>query len=136
MLIRAETASDEAAVDRLLQLAFETPAEARLVKALRLNRALTVALVGERNGSLVGASANLVVAGFAERANQPIRFVPFLLTAFPLMLMSVACVIGGCGVVSSDRLVTRSTGTNTYSQNPAPASCVPRSRSMTARPTY
>ncbi|MFZ1642830.1 MAG: hypothetical protein WAV07_15630 [Candidatus Contendobacter sp.] len=31
-----------------------------------------------------------VVAGFAERAGQPIRFVPFLLTAFPLMLMSVA----------------------------------------------
>ena len=42
------------------------------------------------NGTLIGASANLVVAGFAERANQPIRFVPFLLTAFPLMLMSVA----------------------------------------------
>lgn len=30
-----------------------------------------------------------------------------------LMLMSVACLIGGCSVVSSDRLVTRSTGTNT-----------------------
>lgn len=42
------------------------------------------------NGSLVGASANLVVAGFAERAGQPIRFMPFLLMAFPLMLMSIA----------------------------------------------
>ncbi|MCC6136695.1 MAG: ArsB/NhaD family transporter [Gammaproteobacteria bacterium] len=42
------------------------------------------------NGTLIGASANLVVAGFAERAGQPIRFVPFLLTAFPLMLMSIA----------------------------------------------
>jgi Na+/H+ antiporter NhaD/arsenite permease-like protein len=42
------------------------------------------------NGTLIGASANLVVAGFAERAGQPIRFVTFLLTAFPLMLMSVA----------------------------------------------
>ena len=42
------------------------------------------------NGTLIGASANLVVAGFAERAGQPIRFVPFLLTAFPLMLLSVA----------------------------------------------
>ena len=42
------------------------------------------------NGTLIGASANLVVAGFAERAGQPIRFVPFLLTAFPMMLMSVA----------------------------------------------
>ncbi len=42
------------------------------------------------NGSLVGASANLVVAGFAERANQPIRFLPFMLLAFPLMLASIA----------------------------------------------
>ena len=41
------------------------------------------------NGSLVGASANLVVAGFAERAGQPVRFVPFLLMGFPLMLMSI-----------------------------------------------
>lgn len=41
------------------------------------------------NGSLVGASANLIVAGFAERSGQPIRFLPFMLMAFPLMLMSV-----------------------------------------------
>jgi Na+/H+ antiporter NhaD/arsenite permease-like protein len=41
------------------------------------------------NGSLVGASANLVVAGFAERAGQPIRFLPFMLMAFPLMLASI-----------------------------------------------
>ncbi len=42
------------------------------------------------NGSLVGASANLIVAGFAERSGQPIRFLPFMLMAFPLMLASVA----------------------------------------------
>lgn len=42
------------------------------------------------NGSLVGASANLVVAGFAERAGQPIRFLPFMLMAFPLMVASIA----------------------------------------------
>jgi len=41
------------------------------------------------NGSLVGASANLIVAGFAERAGQPIRFLPFMLVAFPLMLFSI-----------------------------------------------
>ena len=41
------------------------------------------------NGSLVGASANLIVAGFAERAGQPIRFLPFMLMAFPLMLLSI-----------------------------------------------
>jgi Na+/H+ antiporter NhaD/arsenite permease-like protein len=42
------------------------------------------------NGTLIGASANLVVSGFAERAGQPIRFVSFLLMAFPLMLLSIA----------------------------------------------
>ena len=42
------------------------------------------------NGTLIGASANLVVAGFAERAGQPIRFTRFLLMAFPLMLLSIA----------------------------------------------
>ncbi|MBT8130377.1 MAG: ArsB/NhaD family transporter, partial [Gammaproteobacteria bacterium] len=42
------------------------------------------------NGSLIGASANLIVAGFAERAGHPIRFLPFMLMAFPLMLVSIA----------------------------------------------
>ena len=42
------------------------------------------------NGTLIGASANLVVAGFAERAGQPIRFIQYTLMAFPIMLMSIA----------------------------------------------
>jgi len=42
------------------------------------------------NGTLIGASANLVVAGFAERAGQPIRFVQYTLMAFPIMLISIA----------------------------------------------
>jgi Na+/H+ antiporter NhaD/arsenite permease-like protein len=42
------------------------------------------------NGTLIGASANLIIAGFAERAGHPIRFLPFMLIAFPLMLMSIA----------------------------------------------
>ncbi|HAO31878.1 MAG TPA: ArsB/NhaD family transporter [Candidatus Competibacter sp.] len=42
------------------------------------------------NGTLIGASANLVVAGFAERAGQPIRFIPYAMMAFPLMLLSIA----------------------------------------------
>ncbi|NJN45749.1 MAG: ArsB/NhaD family transporter [Candidatus Competibacteraceae bacterium] len=46
------------------------------------------------NGTLVGASANLVVAGFAERAGQPIRFVKFMLLAFPLMLLSIVISSG------------------------------------------
>ena len=41
------------------------------------------------NGTLIGASANLVVAGFAERAGQPIRFMRYTLIAFPLMLLSI-----------------------------------------------
>lgn len=41
------------------------------------------------NGSLVGASANLIVAGFAERSGQAIRFLPFLLMAFPLMIGTI-----------------------------------------------
>lgn len=42
------------------------------------------------NGSLVGASANLIVAGFAERSGHPIHFLPFMLLAFPMMLASVS----------------------------------------------
>ncbi len=41
------------------------------------------------NGSLVGASANLIVAGFAERAGHRIRFLHFMAMAFPLMLLSI-----------------------------------------------
>lgn len=42
------------------------------------------------NGSLIGASANLIVAGFAQRAGHPIGFVEFLKHAFLLMLLTVA----------------------------------------------
>ncbi|MCR6631704.1 MAG: ArsB/NhaD family transporter [Magnetospirillum sp.] len=41
------------------------------------------------NGTLVGASANLTVAGLADRAGHPIRFVPFMKVAFGLMLVSI-----------------------------------------------
>jgi Na+/H+ antiporter NhaD/arsenite permease-like protein len=41
------------------------------------------------NGTLIGASANLTVAGIAERAGIPFRFMTFLKLAFPMMLMSV-----------------------------------------------
>jgi Na+/H+ antiporter NhaD/arsenite permease-like protein len=42
------------------------------------------------NGTLVGASANLTVAGIAERAGVRFRFVSFMKLAFPLMLTQVA----------------------------------------------
>jgi Na+/H+ antiporter NhaD/arsenite permease-like protein len=41
------------------------------------------------NGSLIGASANLIVAGIGERNGIPFTFAKFTLTAFPLMLVSV-----------------------------------------------
>jgi Na+/H+ antiporter NhaD/arsenite permease-like protein len=41
------------------------------------------------NGSLIGASANVIIAGFAERAGHPISFAGFMLRAFPLMLLSI-----------------------------------------------
>ena len=42
------------------------------------------------NGTLIGASANLTVAGFAERNGVPFRFVTYTLYAFPMMLVSIA----------------------------------------------
>ncbi|MBN2493994.1 MAG: ArsB/NhaD family transporter [Deltaproteobacteria bacterium] len=42
------------------------------------------------NGSLIGASANLVTAGIAERAGHPITFGHFFKLGFPALLVSVA----------------------------------------------
>jgi Na+/H+ antiporter NhaD/arsenite permease-like protein len=42
------------------------------------------------NGTLIGASANLTVAGIGDRNNVPFRFVTYTLYAFPMMLVSVA----------------------------------------------
>ncbi len=41
------------------------------------------------NGTLIGASANVVVAGLASREGQGINFMKFLLWSVPVMLMSV-----------------------------------------------
>lgn len=41
------------------------------------------------NGTLVGASANLIVAGIAERNGVPFRFLAFLKVAFPLMILQI-----------------------------------------------
>jgi len=41
------------------------------------------------NGTLVGASANLIVAGIAEKNGIKIRYVQFLKVGFPIMLLSV-----------------------------------------------
>jgi Na+/H+ antiporter NhaD/arsenite permease-like protein len=42
------------------------------------------------NGTLIGASANLTVAGIGDRNGVPFRFVTYTLHAFPMMLVSVA----------------------------------------------
>ncbi|MFD0716487.1 ArsB/NhaD family transporter [Paenibacillus sp. GCM10027626] len=41
------------------------------------------------NGTLIGASANLIVAGLSGKEGYPIRFVQFLKIGFPLMLLSI-----------------------------------------------
>jgi Na+/H+ antiporter NhaD/arsenite permease-like protein len=42
------------------------------------------------NGTLIGASANLTVAGIAERNGVPFRFLTYTLYAMPMMIMSIA----------------------------------------------
>jgi Na+/H+ antiporter NhaD/arsenite permease-like protein len=42
------------------------------------------------NGTLIGASANLTVAGIGERNGVPFKFITYTLYAFPMMLVSVA----------------------------------------------
>lgn len=41
------------------------------------------------NGTLIGASANLIVAGLSSKEGHPIKFVTFMKYGFPLMLFSV-----------------------------------------------
>jgi Na+/H+ antiporter NhaD/arsenite permease-like protein len=59
------------------------------------------------NGSLIGASANMVTAGIAERAGHPITYLYFLKKGFPALLITVTLallwlllrflVLGGAG---------------------------------------
>ncbi|MDD4237273.1 MAG: ArsB/NhaD family transporter [Desulfotomaculaceae bacterium] len=46
------------------------------------------------NGTIIGASANVVVVGMAEKRGVRVTFIAFMKTAFPLMLLSV--VISTC----------------------------------------
>ena len=41
------------------------------------------------NGTMIGASANVVVAGISERAGRPFSFIEYMKTAFPLMILSI-----------------------------------------------
>ncbi len=42
------------------------------------------------NGTLIGASANLTVAGIGDRNGVPFSFITYTLYAFPMMIVSVA----------------------------------------------
>ncbi|MCL6634193.1 MAG: ArsB/NhaD family transporter [Peptococcaceae bacterium] len=46
------------------------------------------------NGTAIGASANVVVIGMAEKRGTHISFVGYMKIAFPLMLMSIAVSMG------------------------------------------
>lgn len=46
------------------------------------------------NGTIVGASANVVVIGIAEKRGLHISFIGFMKVAFPLMLMSILISTG------------------------------------------
>lgn len=46
------------------------------------------------NGALVGASANLIVAGLAGKEGYPISFFRFMLIGFPVMIISVVLSTG------------------------------------------
>jgi putative acetyltransferase len=54
MLIRLEEKHDRAAVDRVNVAAFETPAEAKLVDALREHARPVVSVVAEDDGMIIG----------------------------------------------------------------------------------
>lgn len=58
------------------------------IKPLWWSLALGATLGG--SGSLIGSSANLVVAGFAARAGHGIGFLKYMFLAVPLMLVSLA----------------------------------------------
>jgi Na+/H+ antiporter NhaD/arsenite permease-like protein len=41
------------------------------------------------NGTIIGASANVIVVGMAEKAGKPISFMKFMVYGMPLMIESV-----------------------------------------------
>jgi Na+/H+ antiporter NhaD/arsenite permease-like protein len=53
--------------------------------------ALSIGAAMGGNGSLIGASANLVTAGIAERAGHPMTFRTFMRYGLPSMILTVTC---------------------------------------------
>lgn len=50
------------------------------------------------NGTLIGASANVIVAGIASREGHPISFMRFLIWSIPVMVLSI--IIAGIFLIS------------------------------------
>ena len=71
-------------IQKLAQLNQYSPAQ---TQPLWWALALGACLGG--NGTIIGASANLIVAGIAEKNGIKIRYIQFLKVGFPIMLLSV-----------------------------------------------
>ena len=41
------------------------------------------------NGTIIGASANVIIAGIAARNGHPIRFIPFMKWSLPIMILTI-----------------------------------------------
>lgn len=61
--------------------------DAEVIKPLWWSLSLGACLGG--NGTIIGAAANVIVAGIADRSGCPIKFLKFMKLAFPLMLWSI-----------------------------------------------
>ena len=46
------------------------------------------------NGSLIGASANVVLSGISNKNGYPITFMSYLKVGFPLMILSIIISTG------------------------------------------
>lgn len=79
--------SSQHTIDRAVALAQETRH-----KALFYSLSVGSGMVG--NGSLIGASANMVTAGITERAGYPIGYLYFLKKGLPALLITVGLASG------------------------------------------
>jgi Na+/H+ antiporter NhaD/arsenite permease-like protein len=41
------------------------------------------------NGTLIGAAANIIVAGFTQKTNYPLKFIEYLKIGLPMMFVSI-----------------------------------------------
>ena len=51
--------------------------------------ALSIGACFGGNGTIIGAAANIIVAGFTQKTKYPLRFKEYVKIGFPLMLVSV-----------------------------------------------